>query len=368
MRYADPIEHAGRAGSFDIERDLICTADAKGYFSSLNSGWERLLGWTRQELMSRPFIDFVHPADRERTVAESEKLTRLDYEVVNFENRYRARGGGWRWLRWSARSDGETWFAVAFDITEEKEREGRLRAMLDDDHLLAYSQPILDQRRGSVAQEELLVRMQAPLGADGAAPSPPGDGTVISPSEFLPDAERCGLIGLVDRWMVAQGVATAGLGRRSEVNLSARSVGDQALARELEESIARAGRSAENLILEITETAALENIDAALDFAERLTRLGCRFALDDFGTGFSSLTYLRLLPVSYLKIDSSFVRNVAHDRDDQAMVRGIVAIARELGLLTVAEGVEDRAALELVRSYGVDFAQGFLIGRPAPLV
>ena len=366
MTHGDPIEQARRVGAFDIERDLICTADAKGRFSSLNSAWERLLGWTREELMSRPFIDFVHPADRERTVAESEKLTRLDYEVVNFENRYRARGGGWRWLRWSARSDGETWFAVALDVTDEKERERRLRATLDDDHLLAYSQPILDQRRGDVVQEELLVRMQGPLDDDESPPSS-GAGAVISPSEFLPDAERCGLIGLVDRWMVDRGVAMASLGRRSEVNLSARSVGDQAFAGELEESIARAGRSAGNLILEITETAALEDIDAALDFADRLTRLGCRFALDDFGTGFSSLTYLRLLPVSYLKIDSSFVRNVANDRDDQAMVRGIVAIARELGLLTVAEGIEDPAALELVRSYGVDFAQGYLIGRPAPL-
>jgi PAS domain S-box-containing protein len=368
MKHADPIEQAGQAGSFDIERDLICTADSNGYFSSLNAGWERLLGWTRQELMSRPFIDFVHPADRDRTVEESQKLTRPDYQVVNFENRYRARGGGWRWLRWSARSDGETWFAVAFDITEEKERERRLRATLTDDHLLAYSQPILDQRRGSVVQEELLVRMQVPVREGEVGRSPGDDGAVIAPSEFLPDAERCGLIGLVDRWMVGQGVATAAVGRRSEVNLSARSVSDQALAGELEASIARAGRTAENLILEITETAALENLDAALEFAERLTRLGCRFALDDFGTGFSSLTYLRLLPVSYLKIDSSFVRNVAHDPDDQAMVRGIVAIARELGLLTVAEGIEDRPALELLRSYGVDFAQGYLIGRPAPLI
>jgi EAL domain-containing protein (putative c-di-GMP-specific phosphodiesterase class I) len=217
-------------------------------------------------------------------------------------------------------------------------------------------------------QEELLVRLHVPPGDGEIVPSGGEDGAVISPSEFLPDAERCGLIGLVDRWMVAKGAAAAAAGRRSEVNLSGRSVGDQALAAELEESIARIGRRAENLILEITETAAVENLDAALDFAERLTRLGCHFALDDFGTGFGSLTHLRRLPVTYLKIDASFVRDIAHDPDDQAMVRGIVAIARELGLLTVAEGIEDRAALELVRSYGVDFAQGYLIGRPAPLV
>ena len=102
---------------FHIERDLLCTVNSDGYFTSLNSGWERLLGWTREELMSRPIIDFIHPADRTRAVDELAKVTSADYEVVNFENRYRSRGGGWRWLRWSARTDGESWFAVAFDVT-----------------------------------------------------------------------------------------------------------------------------------------------------------------------------------------------------------------------------------------------------------
>jgi EAL domain-containing protein (putative c-di-GMP-specific phosphodiesterase class I) len=179
--------------------------------------------------------------------------------------------------------------------------------------------------------------------------------------------ERCGLIGVVDRWMVAQGVALASRGRRAEVNLSARSIGDPAVATELEETIARSGTTAQNLIFEITETAAIEHLDAARDFAERLTRLGCRFALDDFGTGFGSLTYLRLLPVGYLKIDTSFVSGLASSREDQAMVRAIVAIARELGMLTVAEGIEDEATLGLLRDYGVDYVQGYLFGPPVPL-
>src|SRR5436190_17799810 len=306
--------------------------------------------------MSRPFIDFVHPSDRESTVEQAEKLGRKDYEVVNFENRYRARGGSWRWLRWSARSDGETWFAVAFDITEEKETERRLRRTLTGDHLLAYSQPILDQRRRSIVQEELLVRMR--VAHDG----------VIDPKDFLPEAERCGLVGIIDQWMVSQGVAMARRGRRAEVNLSARSLGDGDLMTELQVAILGARGSAQDLIFEITETAAFEHFDAALDFAERLTRLGCSFALDDFGTGFGSLTHLRRLPVRFLKIDRSFIRDVAHDSQDQAMVRGIVAIARELGVLTVAEGIEDEATLALLRDYGVDYAQGFLIGRPAPIV
>ena len=141
----------------------------------------------------------------------------------------------------------------------------------------------------------------------------------------------------------------------------ARSIGDESLTKELEKTIGRAGAGAENLIFEITETAAIEHLDAARDFAERLTRLGCRFALDDFGTGFGSLTYLRRLPVRYLKIDTSFVRDLPTSREDQAMVRGIVAIAREFGVLTVAEGIEDEATLRMLHDYGVDYAQGYAI-------
>ena len=347
---------AGGSG-FHIERDLLCTVNSDGYFTSLNSGWERALGWTREELVSRPIVDFIHPADRERTVAELAKVSSPDYEVVDFENRYRARGGAWRWLRWSARTDGSRWFAVAFDVTEEKEAEARLRVILTDGHLLAYSQPILDHRRGEIVQEELLVRMRGTNGSQ----------RVLAPSEFLPDAERCGLIGLVDRWMAAHAVALSRHGRRAEVNLSAVSIGDEEFTGRLEHWIDRAGVNPANLVFEITETAALEQLDLVVDFAERLTRLGCQFALDDFGTGFGSLTHLRLLPVRYLKIDTTFVREAVSSEEDQAMLRGIVAIARELDVLTVAEGIENARTLELVTELGVDYAQGFHIGRPAPV-
>jgi PAS domain S-box-containing protein len=350
---SDPRDNNG----FHIERDLLCTVNSDGYFTSLNTGWERVLGWTREELMSRPVVDFIHPSDRQRTADEMAQVSHADYEVVNFENRYRARGGGWRWLRWSARADGAMWFAVAFDVTEEKEVETRLRGVLTEEHLLAYSQPILDHRSGQIVQEELLVRLRAA----------PGSSDVLSPAAFLPDAERTGLIGLVDRWMAAHAVALSMKGRRAEVNLSAVSIGDDDFTASLERWINRAGVNPGNIVFEITETAALEQLDLAVDFAERLTKLGCQFALDDFGTGFGSLTHLRLLPVRFLKIDTSFVRDVASSREDQAMVRGIVAIARELDVLTVAEGIEDAETLELVSGYGVDFAQGFHIGRPAPV-
>jgi EAL domain-containing protein (putative c-di-GMP-specific phosphodiesterase class I) len=151
------------------------------------------------------------------------------------------------------------------------------------------------------------------------------------------------------------------------VNLSALSIGDEEFTGRLEKWIDRAGVNPSNLVFEITETAALEHPDVAAGFAERLTRLGCRFALDDFGTGFGSLTHLRVLPIHYLKIDTSFVREAATNRDDQAMLRGIVAIARELRMMTVAEGIEDARTLQLVSDIGVDYAQGFHIARPAPV-
>jgi PAS domain S-box-containing protein len=347
----------GRPSEFRIERDLVATVDADGYFTSLNTAWERVLGWTREELMSRPLLAFVHPDDRERTAEEASKVSQPDYEVVDFENRYLTKDGGWRWLRWTGRSDGQTWFTVAFDVSERKAAEARLRALLTSENLLAYSQPILEAHGGRLVQEELLARVRSPEDGD----------VVMLPEGFVPAAERHGLIGLVDREMLAQGIRLAEGGRSAEVNLSAQSICDEDLARALERLLSDAGEAAERIVFEVTETDAIHHLDAAEEFAERMVRLGCRFALDDFGTGYGSLTYLRHLPVQFLKIDGTFVRDLASNTADQAMVRSIVAIAREFGLRTVAEGVEDALALKLLREYGVHNVQGYLMGRPRPL-
>jgi PAS domain S-box-containing protein len=343
--------------AFDFERDLVCTVDSVGYFTSLNAGWERLLGWTKEELTSRPFADFIHGEDRRGTWEQIARAMGPDRPAVEFEARFRAPGGSWRWLRWNVGSDGETWFAVVFDVTEEKKTERHLRELLTGDHLLAYAQPVLDQGRRVVAQEELLVRMRD---EDAAA-------RVMQPAEFVPDAERLGLIGLVDRWMVSQAVAMAMRGRRMEVNLSAHSIHDQAFVAELEQAVRYAGPSAANLVFEITQRTALDDPEGAREFTQRLAPLGCQFALDHFGLDSGSLASLGSMPVSFLKIDSSLVRQVVQTPEDQAMIRGIVAIARELRVHTVAEGIEDHATLELLHGCGIDYSQGYLIGRPAPL-
>ena len=341
--------------AFDMQSNLLCTIDASGHFTSLNPAWETVLGWSREELMARPFLEFIHPDDLERTQQEAARVVEADYELAKFENRYATKAGGWRWLQWSARTDGTSWFAVAWDVTERKVGEVRLREALAKDRLVPYTQPIMDQRTRRFVQEELLARLQNESGG------------LEAPAAFIPMAESLGLTGLVDLRMMAEGVALARRGRSVEVNLSAVSIADPATAGQLLDLVADSPGIAGRLIFEITETAVIENLDAAQDFSERMVALGCSFALDDFGTGFGTLTQLRKLPIEFLKIDRSFVGNMTDNAADQALVRSVVAIAREHGIRTIAEGVEDRPTLTALRHCEVDYAQGYLIGRPRPL-
>jgi diguanylate cyclase (GGDEF)-like protein/PAS domain S-box-containing protein len=229
-----------------------------------------------------------------------------------------------------------------------------IRDAIDSGRLVLHSQPILDLRTGVVAQEELLVRMDD------------GQGGLIPPGAFIPAAERFGLIHEIDRWVVARGVELARAGRRVEVNLSAHSIGDRHITQIVAAGL-ESGASGENLIFEITETAAAANFREAQDFAERLSRLGCGFALDDFGTGFGSFSYLKHVPATYLKIDMEFVRELATNPADRRVVKAIVSIAEGFGQRTIAEGVEDATTLELLRDFGVHYAQGYYVGRPAPV-
>ena len=243
---------------------------------------------------------------------------------------------------------------IGTDITERKELEAermarvgwesRIGSALDEGRLLVYAQPIIDLATGAERSCELLVRMRE------------GD-EIVSPPAFLPAAERYGLIRAIDVFMVGQAIELAPA-RAPEVNLSAISMCDPGVRREIVGLLSAAPQAARRIVFEITETAAAEHIDAARAFAEEVNALGCGLALDDFGTGFASFTYLRDLPLRYLKIDTSFAR-------DHRIVQSIVGVARQFGLQTIAEGVEDEATLELLKAAGADYAQGFLLGRPA---
>jgi len=230
----------------------------------------------------------------------------------------------------------------------------RIRAALREDRLVLYSQPIVDLRSGEVAREELLVRMIDRSGRE------------IPPGSFLPTAERFGLIGDIDRFAVDRAIELAREGRNVAVNISGPALADRGLVDQVSAAI-RGGMEASRLSFELTETASVANIEAARRFATRLEGMGCELALDDFGTGLSSLGYLRHIPIQALKIDTEFVRGMTSSTFDRYLVQTIVGLARRLGQKVVAEGVEDEAALSLIRMFGVDYAQGFLLGPPAPI-
>lgn len=228
----------------------------------------------------------------------------------------------------------------------------RIREAIEKRRIVVYAQPILDLRRQCVAREELLVRMLDE------------DGDVIPPSSFLPTAERFGLIAEIDRLVLGKAIEMAGRSQPIAVNVSGASLSDPRLIEDVRAAIAN-GLNPAWLDFEITETAAISNMDDARRFARTVTELGCGLGLDDFGTGFSSLSYLRELPIQHLKIDLEFIRELPSSPDDQRMVQAIVQFAKALGQETVAEGVEDADTLAMVRMFEVDYAQGFHIGEPA---
>lgn len=238
----------------------------------------------------------------------------------------------------------------------------RVKEMLSQDRMQIVYQPIASVLDGSVRDYEVLVRMVC------------DDGKIILPGGFMPAAERFGLIHSVDRWMVNRAIERlAQLHRdgndiRFSINLSARAFEDDTLLPLIREKIRSEKINPHTLTFEITETAAISNLAAAIEFIRELKDIGCQFALDDFGSGFSSFTYLKHLPVDKLKIDGSFVQNMVQTTVDQAMVRSMNQVAHALGKVTIAEFVESQETLNLLRHFGVDFAQGYHIGKPSTTI
>jgi len=244
----------------------------------------------------------------------------------------------------------------------------RIRGALEDEHFALYAQPILNLERGDITNFELLLRM---IGVDGE---------IILPGTFLPVAERRGMIRTIDRWVIRQAIelledvttelrpddARRGQPIRLHVNISGRSLSDGDFLGYIRTQLSLSAVDPSKLVFEITETAAITNVDDACGFLTSLSQLGCGIALDDFGTGFGSLTYLKNLPVDFLKIDGQFIRNLITNPDDLVVVESLVRMSSGLRMGTAAECVENAATLELLADLGVDFAQGFHIGSPGP--
>jgi diguanylate cyclase (GGDEF)-like protein/PAS domain S-box-containing protein len=236
--------------------------------------------------------------------------------------------------------------------------EKLIRESLDQDSFVLFLQPIMDIRRNLIIGHEALLRMVTEKG------------DIITPSEFLDIAERFGLIHDIDRWVVSRAIQLIqklqqdGKPTYLEVNLSGKAFTDKNLLPLIRSELAETGIDPAALVFEITETALIENMAAAQLFIAELKSLGCRFALDDFGVGFSSFNYLKHLLVDYLKIDGSFIRNLPHDTVDQHLVKAMVEVSRGLGKKIIAEFVENEETLHLLREYGIDYAQGYHIGKP----
>jgi diguanylate cyclase (GGDEF)-like protein/PAS domain S-box-containing protein len=238
----------------------------------------------------------------------------------------------------------------------------RLREALENDGFVLYEQPILDLAAGRVDRSELLIRLLD------------GDREIVLPGAFLGAAERYGLIKSIDRWVIGRAIRlladrhASGHERLAlDVNLSGESITDPTVMDFIAAEVRNAPIDPTCLLFEVTETAAIANVERARSLARGLADLGCQFALDDFGSGFGSFYYLKHLPFDVVKIDGDFIKDLPSTRSDQLTVQAIVQIAKGLGKTTTAEFVGDETTVALLRELGVDYAQGFHVGRPEPV-
>ena len=228
------------------------------------------------------------------------------------------------------------------------------------DNFILYFQPIMSIKSKEVSHYEVLLRMQDT------------DGTVRSPADFIPAAEHTGLIHAIDHMVLRKSIAKAakiyqaGYAVNFSINLSAHAFNDPELLPILKQQLLLHQIGPENLMFEITETAALEDLPGARTLMKEIKELGCGFVLDDFGVGFSSFYYLRELPVDVVKIDGSFIRNLSECSDDLILVNALCSVARGFGKRITAEFVESAEIFALIERLDIDYAQGYYIGKPAP--
>ncbi len=233
-----------------------------------------------------------------------------------------------------------------------------IRNALVEGKLFLVYQPIVNLANGDISHYEALIRMRGL------------DNEIISPIDFIPVAERIGLIHRIDLWVIEQAIdflaaLPAKMSKISlAINLSSVAFQDSSLLPTIKEKLELSWVDAERITFEITETVAVDKVEQTRELITKIRALGCKFALDDFGAGFCSFNYLKSFPVDYIKIDGQFIRNLVDNDTDQVLVKSMVEVAKKLGKKTIAEYVETPGAIEKLREIGIDLGQGYLFGKP----
>ena len=349
-------------------KDAIFSVDLDGKVTAWNEGAHNLYGYSAEEAIDRRLTDLTIPAERSKELGatfrrvisggwqefESERITKSGERIRISSRTFPVRDGEGNVIGMSISTHDMTGPELPGpEMEQDLLWQSRLREALEKSSFVFWGQPVFDARSGSVDHTELLIRMDL-------------NGEIIAPEEFLPHAEASGLIDRIDAWAIREGIRIAA-GRPVAINLSGRSISASETGKVISESLDDSRTDPRNVRFEITETAAIENLDAARSLVVELKKMGCAVSLDDFGTGYGSFTYVRQLPPVDLKIDSSFVMDLDSEEASRRVVSSIVSISKTFGVSTVAEGIEDEATLELVKGMGINFLQGFHLGTPQPL-
>jgi PAS domain S-box-containing protein len=347
---------------FDLSVDMLCLAGVDGYFKVLNQAWTDTLGYQDGELLSRPFVEFVHPDDRQATI-EATSHVAGGRKLISVRNRYRCKDGTYKWLAWTAApamSDG-TIYASARDVTEElaaehegalhcEEQRARVLAVMADDGVRPVFQPVFNLSTLHVDGYEALSRFDHHSGG--------------TPEQWFNAADAAGVGPQLELFAIRKAIAHAyqlPTGAFLSVNASPATLLREDFS-ELVESL-----HGESLVVEVTEHAAVEDYEPLQRAINRLRRNGVRLAIDDAGAGFASLKHIvRLLP-EFIKLDLFLIRNIHEDPVKRAVVAGMLGVASQIGGKVIAEGVETQDELRVLMDLGVEWAQGYHLGRPGPL-
>ncbi len=352
-----------------------------GRFVDANGALCELLGHSRERLVSDDAPAVIHPDDVDAKLALAARMLAGEQSSARSYRRYVHADGHAVTMRESlallrdAAGEPELFILQVEDADGDESVDGvivdaeaaeeldapseeAMRRALEQESFQLHAQPVIDLRTNDTTQYELLIRMVG------------DDGRLILPQAFLGPARRAGLAHAIDRWVVREAVRllarcpdTVSL----EVNLSPEAIHDSELPALIDQELATTSVDPARLILEVTGQTAADGLEATRAMAKRIRALGCRFALDDFRSTFGSFRLLKDLPLDYLKLDGELVGSLAESRTSQLIVKALVDVAAGTGTKTVAVFVSDEDTLALLRQQGVDFAQGYRVGRPRPV-